>query len=76
MTLIERHSISVLAWLCENKNCFNNIKSAPSGLNQYVTTEIPLRILTGKNHPKIKLQRLRKRQIWTFESLVHQINSF
>ena len=33
-----------------------------------------LRILTGKKHPKIKLQRVRK--IWTFGSLVHQINSF
>ena len=35
-----------------------------------------LRILIGKKHPKIKLQRLRKIRIWTFGSLVHQINSF
>ena len=35
-----------------------------------------LRILTGKKHPKIKLQRLQKIQIWTFGLLVHQINSF
>ena len=35
-----------------------------------------LRILTGKKHPKIKLQRLRKIRILTFGSLVHQINSF
>ena len=35
-----------------------------------------LRILTGKKHPKIKLQRLRKILILTFGSLVHQINSF
>ena len=35
-----------------------------------------LRILTGKKHPKIKLQRLRKTRILTFGSLVHQINSF
>ena len=35
-----------------------------------------LRILTGKNYPKIKLQCLRKIQIWTFGSLVHEINSF
>ena len=35
-----------------------------------------LRILTGKKHPKIKLQCLRKIRIWTFGSLVHQINSF
>ena len=37
---------------------------------------IVLRILTGKKHHKIKLQRLRKIRIWTFGSLVHQINSF
>ena len=35
-----------------------------------------LRILTGKKHPKIKLQRLRKIRILTFGSLVHQINFF
>ena len=35
-----------------------------------------LGILTGKKHPKIKLQRLRKKRIWTFWSLIHQINSF
>ena len=35
-----------------------------------------LRILTRKKHPKIKLQRLQKIRIWTFGSLVHQINSF
>ena len=37
---------------------------------------IALRILAGKYHPKIKLQRLRKMRIWTFGSLVHQVNSF
>ena len=37
---------------------------------------IDLRILTGKKHPKIKLQQLRKIRIWKFGSLVHQINSF
>ena len=36
-----------------------------------------LRILTGKKHPKIKLQReIRKIRILTFGSLVQQINSF
>ena len=35
-----------------------------------------LRILTGKKHPKIKLQRLLKIRIWTFESLVYQTNTF
>ena len=34
-----------------------------------------LRILTEKKHPKVKLQRLQKVEIWTFGSLVHQINS-
>ena len=33
-----------------------------------------LRILVGKKHPKIKLQRLRKIPIWTFGSVVYQIN--
>ena len=35
-----------------------------------------LRIPTGKKHPKIKLQLLRKIRILTFGSLLHQINSF
>ena len=35
-----------------------------------------LMILTGKKHPKIKLQCFRKMRTWTFWSLVHQINSF
>ena len=34
-----------------------------------------LRILTRKKHFQIKLQRLQKVEIWTFGSLVHQINS-
>ena len=37
---------------------------------------LPLRIPTGKKHPKIKLQCLRKIRILTFGSLVHEINSF
>ena len=39
-------------------------------------SNVTLRILTGKKHPKIKLQRLRKIRIWTFGSLLYQINSF
>ena len=35
-----------------------------------------LRILIGKKHTKIKLQRLRKIQTLTFGSLTHQITSF
>ena len=34
-----------------------------------------LRILKGKKHPKIECWRLQKIQIWTFVSLVHQINT-
>ena len=34
-----------------------------------------LRILTGKKHRQIKLQRLQKVQIWAFGVLVQQINS-
>ena len=34
-----------------------------------------LRILTGKKHRQIKLQRLQKVGILVFGSLVHQINS-
>ena len=34
-----------------------------------------LRILTGKKHRQIKLQRLQKVQIWAFGLLVQQINS-
>ena len=37
---------------------------------------VVLRILTGKKHPKVKLQRLREIRIWTSGSLVHRINSF
>ena len=33
-------------------------------------------ILIGKKNPKMKFQRLGKIRIWTFASLVHQINSF
>ena len=41
-----------------------------------LATRTELWILTGKKHPKIKLQCLRKIRILTFGSLVHQINSF
>ena len=37
------------------------------------SVKVILRIFTGKKRPKI---RLRKIQIWTFGSLVHQITSF
>ena len=34
-----------------------------------------LRILSGKKHHQIKLQRLQKVQTWAFGLLVQQINS-
>ena len=42
----------------------------------FFETKKYLRILKGKEYPKIKLQPLRKIRILTFRSLVHQINSF
>ena len=33
-----------------------------------------LRILTGKKHRQIKLQRLEKVRIWAFGLLVHKVN--
>ena len=36
---------------------------------------MPFRILSGKKHPQIKLQRFPKQWIWTFGWLVYQINS-
>ena len=35
---------------------------------------VKLRILTGKKHRQIKLQRLHKVRIWTFGMLIYQIN--
>ena len=34
-----------------------------------------LRILAGKKHRQIRLQRLQKVGLWVFGSLIHQINS-
>ena len=53
-------------------------RTEASNINKADTVKIidKLRILTGKEHPKIKVQRLRKIRVWTFGSLVHQINSF
>ena len=44
-------------------------------MHNFSHTRTILRILTGKKHPEIKLQRLQKRRIWTFGLLVHKINS-
>ena len=45
-------------------------------IDEYFFLMSPSKILTVKNHPKMKLQRLRKIRIWAFGSLLHQINSF
>ena len=46
------------------------------GFSIFDSVSFLLKILTGKKHPKIKLQRLQKIRILTFGLLVHQINSF
>ena len=43
--------------------------------SKFIQNYYMLRILTGKKHRQIKFQRIRKVQIWAFDSLVHQINS-
>ena len=55
-----------------SKQKLNGKRFYPTNLVKYLGT----RILIGKKHPKIKLQRLRKIRMWTFGLLVHQINSF
>ena len=46
------------------------------GLNLIPLNKLSLlRILTGKKHRQVKLQRLQKLGIWAIGSLVHQINS-
>ena len=39
-------------------------------ITDIVSTFADLRILTGKTHTQVKLQRLRKVSIWVFEYLV------
>ena len=41
----------------------------------FLSSKISLKILTGKKYHQIELQRLQKVWIWTFGSLVQQINS-
>ena len=60
----ERSKIDILKTVAQNRLTVN------------IQRERELRILTWKNHPLIKFQRLRKIRIRTFGSLVHQINSF
>ena len=61
------------------KRIYANITEGAKVLQSIIKLEDKvslLRILTGKKRPKIKLQRLRKILVWTFGSLVHQINTF
>ena len=70
------------ALISESKRCFNvkssayyfHVKTKISADFQ-ICVSVPLRILTGKKHRQIKLQRLQKLQIWIFGLLVQQINS-
>ena len=81
----DKHLCNIINMGIENYNVPDNTKVATvisvykkksrNELENYRPFSL-LRILTGKNHPKIKLQRLRKIRIWTSGSLVHQINSF
>ena len=41
-----------------------NVDFLPTHTHTYASV---LKILTGKKHPKVKLQRLQKIQIWSFE---------
>ena len=60
-----------------NETSGDHEKSEESLLHRLlVVNNFTSRILTGNKHPKIKLEHLRKIQIWTFGSLVHQIDSF
>ena len=59
----------------KNVICSFNLLSTLSFHNFSQQPLTALKILTGKEHPKIKLQPLRKIRIWTFGSLLNQINS-
>ena len=55
---------------------YQGMKSVPNiSLNIIIKPEVfCLKILTGKKHRQLKLQRLQKVRIWAFRLLVHQIN--
>ena len=67
--------ISIQCWYLANQNKSFLSLQAP-WFSFSVKHFTLLRILTGKKHSKVKIQRLRKIRIWTFASLVHQINPF
>ena len=73
-------AINHIKYISKKKPCtlkiFNYLKNNYASSYDYHSAEAKLRILTGKKHPKIKLQLLPKIQIWTFGLLIHQINSF
>ena len=52
----------------------NRVKKTKKFLRKYLAIKL-IRILTGKTHRQINLQRLRKVQIWAFGLLVHRIIS-
>ena len=57
-------------------SCVISIRFVGTKIERKCMEQKCLRILTGKKHPKIKLQRLRKIRISTFGSLVNQLNTF
>ena len=67
----DNSSICSIAGFVYKVTCFTLILEPPTSLR--ISN---VRILAGKKHRKIKLQRLQKIRIWIFGSLVHQINSF
>ena len=48
-----------------------NVSIVPNRKKGITSLKNRLRILTGKKHCQIKLQRLEKVRIWAFELLVH-----
>ena len=57
-------------WLNTSENVLRKINNFSTLTSFLIYTYACLRILTRKKHPKIKLQRSRKIQIWTFGLLV------
>ena len=79
-------NVGLISRAAEKKrnHCFLVHREQVGGANNHLPINVLKRsvitfylmILTGKKHPKIKLQCFRKMRTWTFGSLVHQIDSF
>ena len=73
--IVHSTNITMKTWIIWKMNLMTHAGKSISSII-WLFTCLVLRILIGKKHPKIKLQRLRKIWIWTFRSSVHQIKSF